>query len=137
ADRVRAWRAHRGRRAWSHVEDRQPISILAGVAALALFLVVMGPWWARQLAVFGSISPTSSSGAALWIRTISEWNSITAHPSLQTFLAQGAGPIIASRLAGLSSAIANYVIVIGGIVLVPFLLIGAIGRARSRDFAPW
>src|SRR5439155_1473927 len=64
ADRVRGWRAHRGRRSWSHVDDRQPISILAGVAALALFLVVMGPWWARQLAVFGSISPTSSSGAA-------------------------------------------------------------------------
>src|SRR5262245_26548043 len=64
ADRARAWRARRGRRAWSHVDDREPISILAGVAALGLFLLIMGPWWARQLLVFGSISPTSSSGAA-------------------------------------------------------------------------
>ena len=55
------------------------------------------PWWARQLAVFGSISPTASSGAALWIRTIAEWNSITAQPSLETFLAQGSGPILAAR----------------------------------------
>ena len=136
-DRIRWWRARRGTGSWVHVEDRRPISFLAAVGCLALFMLVMGPWWARQLAVFGSISPTSSSGAALWIRTISEWNSITAHPSLQTFLAQGWGPIIASRLAGLSSAIGNYVVVIGSVVLVPFLLIGAIGRVRSRDFSPW
>ncbi len=136
-DRLRWYRGRRGSASWIHVEDRRPISFAAAFGCLALFLLVMGPWWARQLAVFGSISPTSSSGAALWIRSISEWNSITAHPSLQQFLAQGAGPIIASRLAGLSSAVANYVIVIGGIVLVPFLLIGAIGRARSPDFAPW
>ena len=137
ADRVRGWRAHRGRRAWSHVDDRQPISILAGVAALALFLVVMGPWWARQLAVFGSISPTSSSGAALWIRTISEWNSITADPSPAHFFAQGWGPILASRVQGLVDALGNFVVMIASIVLLPFLLVGAISRRSSKDFGPW
>ena len=136
-DRVRAWRAHRGRRAWSHVDDRPPISILAGVAALALFLVVMGPWWARQLLVFGSISPTSSSGAALWIRTISEWNSITADPSPAHFFAQGWGPILASRLQGLVDAIGNFVVMIASIVLLPFLVVGAISRRSSKDFGPW
>jgi len=136
-DRVRWWRSRRGSGSWVHVEDRHPISILAAVGCLALFLLVMGPWWARQLAVFGSISPTSSNGAALWIRTISEWNSITAHPSLQTFLAQGPGQIIGSRLVGLSSSVSIFAAVICSIVLVPFLLIGAIGRARSQDFSPW
>ena len=97
----------------------------------------MCPWWARQLAVFGSISPTSSSGAALWIRTISEWNSITAHPTLSRFLDQGAGAIIAGRLSGLESAIGNFVVVIGSVVLVPFLVLGWIRRLHSRDFAPW
>ncbi|MEP7216813.1 MAG: glycosyltransferase family 39 protein, partial [Anaerolineaceae bacterium] len=136
-DRVRWWRGRRGRGSWVHVDDRRPISLAAAVGCLVLFLLVMGPWWARQLAVFGSISPTSSSGAALWIRSISEWNSITAHPSLQQFLAQGWGVIIASRLAGLWAAIGSYVVVIGSLVLAPFTLLGAIGRARSRDFAPW
>ncbi len=136
-DRIRWWRSRRGTGSWVHVEDRRPISFAAAVGCLALFLLVMGPWWARQLAVFGSISPTSSSGAALWIRSISEWNSITAHPSLQQFLDQGWGTIIASRLDGLSSAIGNYVVVIGSVLLVPFILLGAIGRARSRDFTPW
>jgi Dolichyl-phosphate-mannose-protein mannosyltransferase len=137
ADRVRAWRAHRGRRAWSHVEDREPISILAGVAALALFLVVMGPWWARQLLVFGSISPTSSSGAALWIRTISDWNSITADPTPANFFAQGWGAIVASRVQGFLDALGNFAVMIASIVLLPFLVVGALSRRRSRDFGPW
>ena len=51
----------------------------------------MGPWWLRQLAVFGSISPTSSNGYALWLRNIDEWNSITADASLANFLDQGLG----------------------------------------------
>jgi hypothetical protein len=136
-DRIRWWRSRRGTGSWVHVEDRRPISIAAAVGCLGLFLLVMGPWWARQLATFGSISPTSSSGAALWIRQISEWNSITAHPSLQSFLDQGLGPIVASRIDGLTSAIGNYVVVIGSVVLVPFILIGAVGRLGSRDFTPW
>jgi hypothetical protein len=136
-DRVRWWRGRRGAGSWVHVEDRRPISFAAAAGCLGLFLLVMAPWWARQLATFGSISPTSSSGVALWIRTISEWNSITAEPSLAKFLDQGIGPIVASRLAGLGSAIANYAVVIGGVVLVPFILIGAIGRLGSRDFTPW
>jgi len=136
-DRIRWWRGRRGAGSWVHVEDRRPISFAAAVGCLGLFLLVMGPWWARQLTTFGSISPTSSNGVALWIRTISEWNSITAAPSLDKFLAQGWGPIIASRLAGLWSAVGNYVVVIGSVVLVPFIIIGAIGRLGSRDFTPW
>jgi hypothetical protein len=137
ADRLRWWRGRRGRRSWSHVDDREPIPILAGVLALALFAAVVAPWWARQLAVFGSISPTSTNGAALWLRNFQEWNSITAHPSLQTFLAQGPGPIIASRLAGLSSALENFVVLIASVVLMPFLIIGALARLHSKDFQPW
>ncbi len=137
ADRLRWWRSHRGKRSWSHVEDRPPIPVLAGVIALGLFLVVMGPWWIRQLLVFGSISPTSSNGAALWIRSIQEWNSVTAHPSLPSFLAQGAGPILESRLAGLGSAVANFIVFICSVVLLPFLLVGAFARRHSLDFQPW
>jgi hypothetical protein len=137
ADRVRWWRSRRGKRAWSRVDDRPAIPVLAGGVALGLFLVVMGPWWIRQLLVFGSISPTSSNGAALWIRTIQEWNSLTAHPSLASFLAQGPGPILESRLAGLGSALGNFAVFICSVVLVPFLVIGALARRRSPDFQPW
>jgi hypothetical protein len=136
-DRIRWWRNGRGHPASSHGEVRRPIPVAAAVGAAVGFLVVMGPWWLRQLATFGSISPTSSNGAALWIRTISEWNSITANPSLATFLAQGPGPILASRLAGLSSAVGNFAVLICSVVLVPFVVIGALHRRRSPDFRPW
>ncbi|MBI2777468.1 MAG: glycosyltransferase family 39 protein [Chloroflexi bacterium] len=136
-DRIRWWRGRRGSGSWVHVEDRRPIPVLAGLAALGLFLLVVGPWWARQIAVFGSISPTSSNGAALWIRDIAEWNSITAKPSLATFLAQGPGPIIASRLAGLGAALQIFTVLVTSVVLLPFLLVGLVARIRSRDFGPW
>lgn len=137
ADRVRALRARRGSHSWSRVDERHAISILAGLLALGAFLIVIGPWWARQLAVFGSISPTSSSGAALWIREFREWNSIVASPSLATFLAQGAEPIIASRLAGLASALTIFSVLVCSVVLVPFLLIGGLAKRRSPAFQPW
>ncbi|MEO8273681.1 MAG: glycosyltransferase family 39 protein [Chloroflexota bacterium] len=137
ADRVRTWRARRATRTWSRADSRPAIPFAAALGAAALFLLVMGPWWLRQLAVFGSISPTSSSGVALWIRDISEWNSITADPSLASFLAQGWGPIIASRLDGLVSALGNFGVLIASVVLVPFLLIGAVSRRHSLDFGPW
>lgn len=137
ADRLRALRARRGSHSWTRVDDRPPISFLAGVGAFVLFMVVMGPWWARQLAVFGSISPTSSTGVALWIQDISQWNSITADTSFQAFMAQGWPAIIASRLQGLFDATGNFVVMIASVVLLPFLLVGALARRHSKDFGPW
>ncbi|HJP88682.1 MAG TPA: glycosyltransferase family 39 protein [Candidatus Limnocylindrales bacterium] len=137
ADRVRSWRNRRGRSSWTRVEDRPPISVLAGIGAFVLFMVVMGPWWARQLAVFGSISPTSSSGVALWIQNIAQWNSITSDTSFHAFMAQGWPTIIASRLQGLTDATGNFVVMICSVVLVPFLLVGALARRHSKDFGPW
>lgn len=137
ADRLRSWRDRRGRRAWTRADERPPIPFYAAVGAFALFMIVMGPWWLRQLTVFGSISPTSSTGVALWIRHISEWNSITADPSLERFLGQGWGPIIASRIDGLVAALGNFAVMIASVVLLPFMIVGALSRAHSRDFGPW
>ncbi len=137
ADRLRAHGRNRGARSWSRRDERPPISILAGVLALGLFLLAIGPWWVRQLAVFGSISPTSSSGAALWITEFREWNSIVAQPSLQTFLAQGWGPILASRIAGLTSALTIFAVLVSSVVLVPFLLAGVLARRGNSAFQPW
>jgi len=128
-DRVRAWRSH------GAVAARLPL--WAALGCFGLYLLVMAPWLVRQLLTFGSISPTTSGGAALWIRTYQEWNSITADPSLAKFLAQGPGAIIASRVGGLISAIGNFAVIICSVVLVPFLLIGAWLRRRSVDFGPW
>ena len=49
----------------------------------------MAPWWLRQLAVFGSLSPSTASGRVFFIRDIGEWNSITAPATLDHLLGHG------------------------------------------------
>jgi hypothetical protein len=128
-DRVRTFRSN------GRLAPRLPWRAAAG--CIALYLVVMAPWYLRQLSVFGSISPTSSSGFALWIRTIEEWNSITVRPSLSSFLAQGIGPIVTSRVLGLVAAIGQFAVIICSVVLLPFVIAGGWLRRHSIDFGPW
>jgi hypothetical protein len=126
-DRVRAWRGGRA----------PQLPFAAAVGCLGLFLLIAGPWWLRQLTTFGSISPTASGGTALWLTEYRQWNSITADVSLQGFLAQGLGPIVTTRVLGFIAAAANFAVIIGSVVLVPLILIGAWVRRRSDDFLPW
>jgi hypothetical protein len=128
-DRVRALRSS------GRLPARLPVRAAIGCAGL--YLLVMGPWYLRQLAVFGSISPTSSSGFALWIRSIEEWNSITVRPSLGYFLGQGIGPLVSSRVLGLVGAIGQFAVIICSVVLLPFVIAGGWLRRRSIHFGPW
>ena len=132
---VFVWDRFRALRSRGTLRPRLPVA--AAIGCVALYLVVMGPWFLRQLAVFGSISPTTSTGSALWIRTIAEWNSITANPSLESFLAQGIGPIVSSRVGGLLAAFGQFAVIICSVVLLPFVFVGGWLRRRSIDFGPW
>ena len=125
-DRWRAWRSGGGR--------SPAIGWGQAFACGALFAVVVAPWWIRQLVVFGSISPSSASGRILWIREITDMNSITIPATLQTFLGQGLGPLLESRLFGFIAAVGNYVIIVLSFVLTPFLIIGAWVRRGSLDY---
>jgi hypothetical protein len=126
-DRVRAWR------------NRRPpaLPFVAAVACFGLFLLVVGPWWYRQLSEFGSISPTASSGTALWLTSYRQWNSITAVTTFDAFMAQGLGAIVSSRVFGFVAAAANFAVIIASVVLMPFIVWGAWRRRRSNDFLPW
>jgi hypothetical protein len=106
-------------------------------ASLGLFALVMAPWWARQLAVFGSLSPSSASGRILWIRSLAEMDSIEGHPTLSTFLDQGLGSLVSSRLVGFSQAMVSFVVLVAAVVLAPTMVVGAWLRRRSPDYAPF
>ena len=97
----------------------------------------MAPWWARQLAVFGSLSPSTASGKVLFIRDIGEWNSITTPASLEHLLGMGAGPLIATRIGGAIAAAMIYLTLVCGFILGPTMVIGAWARRRSTDFGPF
>jgi hypothetical protein len=97
----------------------------------------MAPWWARQLAVFGSLSPSSASGKVLFIRDIGEWNSITIPASLDHLLGMGLGPLIETRIGGAIAATMIFTTLVLGFVLLPALVVGAWARRRSTDFGPF
>lgn len=128
-DRWRSWRS-RGVRMPS-------IPWPYAFACLGLFLLVMAPWYARQLAVFGSLSPSSTSGRILLIRSYIEMDSVTTPTTLGYFLGQGIGPLVQSRVLGFVSALQIYFVIACPIVLTPFVLVGGWARRRSVDFGPF
>jgi hypothetical protein len=137
-DRWRAWRARRAVARQPSEPQRGPaIPFWAAIACVGLFALVMAPWWLRQLAVFGSLSPSTASGRVFFIRDIGEWNSITAPATLDHLLGMGIGPFLATRLGGLVSALMIFTTLIAGFVLAPFMVIGAWSRRRSLDFGPF
>ncbi len=125
-------------RAWRSGGARLPaIPLWSAVACAGLFVVVMAPWIARQLAVFGSISPSSASGKVLFIRTIEEWNQITSPATLDHLLGMGIGPFLATRVGGLIAAMGIFTTLVGAGLLIPPMLVGAWRRRRSVDFGPF
>jgi hypothetical protein len=131
-DRLRTFRGFGG-------EPRRParIPLLAALGAVALFAVSMGPWYLRQIAVFGTLSPSTASGKVLFIRDIGEWNSITIPATLDHLLGMGWGPLLMTRIGGLIAALFIFSVLIGALVLVPFLLVGAWRRRRDAAFGPF
>jgi hypothetical protein len=131
-DRWRSWRSRR-----SGASRGPAIPLAAAVGAVALFAIVMAPWWARQLVVFGSLSPSTASGKVLFIRDIGEWNSITIPATLDHLLGMGIGPLIATRIGGAIAATMIYLTLVCGFILAPTMLIGGWARRRSTDFGPF
>ena len=131
------WDRWRTRRPFG-VEPPRParISVKAAAGAVVGWLVVMGPWLARQLAVFGSLSPSSSSGKALWIRDFSEWNSITIPADPDHLMSWGAGPLLESRVTALGEALGIFIVLGAGIILFPLIVWGASRRWRDARFGP-
>ena len=134
------WRAGRGARARVARVTAEPaarIGWAAAVACFGLFLLVMAPWWLRDQVLFGSISPSSSSGKILWITTYNEQFSLSAVTTPATFFAQGLGPLLASRIGGLGAAIQVLAGTPLGLFLLPFCLVGAWVERHSPAFRPW
>jgi hypothetical protein len=128
-DRWRAWRSKGGR--------LPAIPWRYAFACFGLFLLVMAPWYLRQLAVFGSLSPSSTSGRILLIQTYEQMDSVTTDTSLAGFLSQGIGPLLQSRVLGFVSAFQIYFVIACPIVLAPFVAIGGLGPAALVDFGPF
>lgn len=112
-------------------------AFVAAVGCLALFVVVVAPWFYRQLEVFGSIAPSAASGRILWITQYSDLYSIGTTVGPESFFGQGLGALVASRVGGLLSALGLFAFLPLVVVLTPIALIGAWVRRRDRNFEPF
>ena len=81
--------------------------------------------------VFGSLSPSAASGRILFIHDYRELYSVTSDTTLAGFLAQGSAPLIASRVAGLVSALVIFAAVPLLVFLAPFTLAGVWQKRRD------
>jgi dolichyl-phosphate-mannose-protein mannosyltransferase len=125
-------------RAWRSGGSRAPaIPWSAAMGCVALFFVVMAPWWIRQLVVFGSLSPSTASGKVLFIRDIGEWNSMTMPANLNHLLGMGLGPLVMTRLGGFVAAVGIFTTLVANGLLLPLMVIGGWARRRSADFGPY
>jgi hypothetical protein len=130
------WRTRRGFGAEGPRPARIPF--LAAMGAVAAFAACVAPWYARQLATFGTLSPSTASGKVLFIRDIGEWNSITTPATLEHLLGMGLGPLALTRIGGLMAAVNIFAILVAAAyVLLPPMLAGAWSRRRDARFGPY
>jgi len=110
------------------LDEQQPHSwrkaLLAGLACLVGYLLVMGPWYIRNMAVFGA--PLSPGGdRALWIR---EYDELFIFPAdqltFQRWLQSGLGSILNARLWSAGQNLQSALAVQGSIFLAPLIGLG-------------
>jgi hypothetical protein len=132
-----AWNRVRARLSASSGSSLAPrVPIAAAAGAVVLFILVVTPWYLRQLSEFGALSPSTSTGKVLFIRDFSEWNSITIPATLDHLLGMGLGPLLATRATGLTTSLVLFAVLVMAGVLVPFLVVGAWQRRRDVSFTP-
>lgn len=98
--------------------------LITGVLAVIGYLLVMGPWFARNITIFGSPVPPGG-GRVLWL---TNYNDTFAFPAGQVnmaaWLEAGWGEALKVRLWALRMNLLNAFAAQGGILLFPFILIG-------------
>jgi hypothetical protein len=121
-----------GKQVNNHSSPRGKLSLLNSLSSFILsiifiiigYLLLMSPWYAHNLSVFGSLMAPGGM-RALWL---TNYNDTFAYPAsqltMQSWLASGWSAIFQARLHALGINLMNAFAAQGGIFLFPFILIG-------------
>ncbi|HEY7984635.1 MAG TPA: glycosyltransferase family 39 protein, partial [Ktedonobacterales bacterium] len=99
------------------------------------YLVVMAPWFARNLALVGTPLPPGGLQAA-WLRDYNDFFSYQKPLTPATYFAWGIGPILGSKLAALVET-ARQMAAVMSFALAPFALVGLWRLRRQVAAWPW
>jgi hypothetical protein len=115
---------------WRSIESERPFKekirsfLFRGILVVIGYLLIMGPWYARNMQVFGSPFPPGG-GRVLWL---TNYNDTFAFPAgrvdLASWLEAGWGAALMVRLRALRMNLLNAFAAQGGILLFPFILVG-------------
>lgn len=107
-------------------------AFIHSLLALLGFLIVMTPWYARNINVYGSIMAPGGS-RALWL---SNYDQTFIYPpdllNKESFLATGWQEILSVRLKALNQNFQSAFAAHGAIVLFPFILIGVYTHRKDE-----
>jgi len=111
------------------------LSIRGMLLALAGYVLVMAPWFARNVAALGRPLPTGGLDALFLV----EYNDLFLYegkPGPQTYFASGIGTILAGKARALLTALGTFVGVHNLVFLTPFTLVGWWRRRRDATLLP-
>jgi hypothetical protein len=112
-----------------------PLPLWSLAALVGLYLLVMAPWFARNLLVVGAPLPPWGLRTA-WLRDYDDFFAYQLPLTPASYLAWGWGNILVSKLQALVSN-ARELAAVMEFVLAPFALLGAWQLRRHRDALPW
>lgn len=99
-------------------------ALQSGLLALGGFLLITGAWFWHTYSVYGTpLAP--GGGQLLWLKSYDETFIYPASKlTIQSWLLQGSGPILAARLFALRWNLLNAFAAQGEIFILPFILLG-------------
>ncbi len=97
--------------------------IMSAVVAIGVYLVVMLPWFIRNIDAVGTPLPTAGT-ATIWFRNYDELVNYPAGASMASFWNWGVSNIVRSRLEALANNLGTFVAVETWVVLAPFVFLG-------------
>jgi hypothetical protein len=116
-------------------EGVSPLPAWSLAALVALYLLAMAPWFARNLLLVGAPLPPGGFQTA-WLRSYNDFFSYGLSPTPASYFAWGLLPIVGSKLSALGSNALELAAVME-FVLAPLALLGAWRLRRSGAALPW
>lgn len=118
----------------------QRLSVSTRLAALLAaafgYIVVMLPWFARNLALEGPLLPVGGI-QGMWFTEYNDLFNYPADASAGAFLADGVGRLLSTRWEALVANLSTFVAVEGMVFLTPLMLVGLWRRRRLALLRPF
>ncbi len=120
---------------WTRRNGRAALPAWSLAALGGLYLVVMAPWFARNLLLVGAPLPPGGLRGA-WLRDYDDFFSYGLTLTPGSYLAWGIGPILGSKLDVLGMT-ARELAAVMDFVLAPFAVLGMWRLRRDLAALPW